>query len=226
MTRKLVAAYQPLHDVPLRCNARVASPSAPSLKLLGKLPGCAHRLAAVSGRAAEQAAASRACIRAAHSVTRCTRWFTLSLRCRVYLLVVSPGGARDATAGAAERYWRDAHAAGGAAAAPDGDAAEPPAAAFEVAYAQTTEDVHRVLQAALTALRRAWGSYLPGIQTQKQHSVNVCWLASFSVLRLWQPEAAKLAQQAPPQPACRVACAPASSVCQQHTGTPCRRPYP
>ena len=77
------------------------------------------------------------------------------LRRRVNLLVVTAGGARDASAGAAERYWRDAHAPGGAA-APAGDgAAEPPPAAFEVAYVPSMEDAHRALQAALSALRRA-----------------------------------------------------------------------
>jgi len=76
-------------------------------------------------------------------------------RRRVNLLVVTAGGARDASAGAAERYWRDAHAPGGAA-APAGDAAaEPPPAAFEVAYVPSMEDAHRALQAALSALRRA-----------------------------------------------------------------------
>ncbi len=70
-------------------------------------------------------------------------------------MVVTAGGARDATAAAAERYWRDAHAPGGTAEPADGSAAEPPTVAFEVAYVQTMEDAHRALQAALAALRRA-----------------------------------------------------------------------
>ena len=70
------------------------------------------------------------------------------------MVVAAAGGARDATPAAAERHWRDAHAPGGMGAPADGSAAEPPPAAFEVAYVRSVEDAHRALQAALAALRQ------------------------------------------------------------------------
>ena len=83
--------------------------------------------------------------------------FNASTSCRVQLVVVAAaGGARDANPAAAERHWRDAHAPGGIGDPADGCAAEPPPAAFEVAYVCSVEDAHRALQATLVALRHAW----------------------------------------------------------------------